>query len=232
MRDHENAPSWAAGTLAKSPAKIASSKGATEDAEALTRVDPAPPATSVDIEDLSFWLADQFVSHAFEVFYYHFRALCRTRADVTIESLVLSFTSNAINATTLKALFKDENNSMAQPVDASKTDTLLRASQQLSAAEKSRIRDQLLHAEKPRMQKAWSLQQEAKLRTMVAHLNFLFKSEKFEACNVNNLYQVSTSFTQRSLPSRHSSDLATPCIHPLISSIYPQPHTLIPRQSG
>ena len=191
----QNAPSWAVGTPAKSPAT----------AETLTRVDLAPPATSADIEDLSFWLANQFVSHAFEVFYDHFRALCRTRSDVNIESLVLSFTSKAINATTLKALFKDENNNLTETVetiDASKTDT---------------HRDQLLQAEKSRMQKAWSMQQEAKLQTMVTHLNLLFKSDKFEACNVNHLYQVTASSAQRLLPSRHSSNLSVhPCIHPLI----------------
>ena len=153
-----SAPSWASSTHAT---------------EVLTRVDPAPPATSADIEDLSFWLANQFVSSAFEVFYYHFRALCRARRpSVTIESLFLSFTSNAINTLTLTALLKEEN-------------TLVESKIHLTNAEEK--------ARKTRMKKTWSLHQEPKLRTMVAHLNFIFKSEKFEACNVNNLYQVSTS---------------------------------------
>ena len=173
MTGDNSAPSWASSTHAKSPAKAAPSKGATVDAEVLTRVDPAPPATWADIEDLSFWLANQFVSSAFEVFYYHFRALCRARhPSVTIESLFLSFTSNAINTLTLTALLKEEN-------------TLVESKIHLTNAEEK--------ARKTRMKKTWCLHQEPKLRTMVAHLNFIFKSEKFEACNVNNLYQVSTS---------------------------------------
>eukprot|EP00321_Phaeocystis_globosa_P014203 CAMPEP_0118841836 /NCGR_PEP_ID=MMETSP1162-20130426/77405_1 /TAXON_ID=33656 /ORGANISM="Phaeocystis Sp, Strain CCMP2710" /LENGTH=55 /DNA_ID=CAMNT_0006773883 /DNA_START=1 /DNA_END=165 /DNA_ORIENTATION=+ len=37
----------------------------------MTRADLVPPATPTDIQELSFWLADQFVSHAFEVCFHY-----------------------------------------------------------------------------------------------------------------------------------------------------------------
>ena len=223
----QNAPSWAVGTLVTFPTKAprtrpwccrwrdVSPKGATADA-GVVRVDPVPPATAADIEDLSFWLANQFVSNAFEVFYYHFRALCLSSSSIVIissfnsdtwtaiENLIIS--SSSFNATTLRVLFKDENNAKMVKID-----------------DEQELHDKL-RAEKSRMQKAWPLQQEAKLCSMVAHLNFLFKSDKFEACNVNHLYQVFNS-------SRHPVNLSVhPCIHPLILCS-PSP-TLIPRQNG
>ena len=96
-------------------------------------------------------------------------------------------------------MFKDENNEMFKVVDES---TLPKNE-----------RDQLpnrLKTEKERMKKAWFLHQEAKLQTMQAHLNFLFKSEKFEACNVNNLYQV-LRFLLPSLPQSLQPQSA-PCV--------------------
>ena len=64
-----SSPSWATGAATKPPAKA--SKGKTVNAEMMSRADPVPPATQTEIQELSFWLADQFVSQAFEVYYYY-----------------------------------------------------------------------------------------------------------------------------------------------------------------
>ena len=299
LTSDQGAPSWAVGTLAKSPAKAASSKGATASADVLPQNDPESPATPADIGDLSYWLANQFVSHAFEKFYSQYQELLEIEfnnrpfitvlngrpklvvltltasssvsdfsdddksrlhqmvadaagvkrsfvkislpadsvritatsavpASTTADALKTSLSStlstaadappvnlvsvslmtdswfsslNAIDATTLNALFKDENNELIE--------TPYRGTKEQR------------HDETSRMRKAWFLHQEAKLRAMVSHLSFLFKSEKFEACNVNNLYQVSL-----------------PCIHPVHPCIYTPTilrslgPTLISRQSG
>ena len=152
-----------------------------------------PPATPADIEDLSFWLADQLFSHAFEVFFYNLCVLCRSDPNIGAN---LASSSNATNEITLTACFKVENKEMVKEMvkcivneSTIQNETGL-PSWPVSAAEKSRMRD------------VWFRHQDAKQSTMVAHLNFLFKSDKFEACNVNHLYQVSASFTQKlaSLP--------------------------------
>ena len=193
MTGDQSAPSWEEGTLAKSPAKVASSKGAIADRAVLTRVDPAPPATPADIEDLSFWLADQFVSNAFEVFYFN-----------------RGSSPNAISiAATLDALLKDENNDSIQ----SKNDE-----------------DETPAQRKSRMRKDWFIHQSQKLSTMEAQLNILFKSEKVEACNINNVYQVPTSSIQRLLSSRHPT-LLRPLCHPLILCS-PSLTSSPPRQNG
>ena len=200
MTGDQSASSWEEGTLAKSPAKVASSKGAIADRAVLTRVDPAPPATPADIEDLSFWLADQFVSNAFEVFYSQFLELCLP--GVRIER------PSKISETTLEALFKDKHNKWIPRV---------------------LLKDKLA-SEKTRMRKAWFIHQRQKLSTMVAQLNILFKSEKVEACNVNNVYQVPTSSIQRLLSSRHPT-LLRPLCHPLILCS-PSLTSSPPRQNG
>ena len=185
MAGDQRAPSWAVGTLAKPPAKDprtrlwccwwrdVSSKGATADSGVM-QVDPVPPATPADIEDLSFWLADQFLSHAFEVFFCNLCFLCRSDPNIDLNN---------------PARFKKENTDMVKEMV---TDSFKNTLQ---------LPDRL-HAEKSRMRNIWFRHQDAKQSTMVAHLNFLFKSDKFEACNVNHLYQVSASFTQKlaSLP--------------------------------
>ena len=122
-----SAPSWATGAPTKPPK---ASKGKAVNAEIMTRAELVPSATPKDIQELSFWLADQFVSHAFEVCYYYRKK---------------QLTSKLFSSALTKKQIKLE----------------------------------------------WSFLQEEKQRTMEANLNFIFKSEKFQSCNVHNLYQVS-----------------------------------------
>ena len=143
----DSAPFWAAGAPTK-PSKAA--KGKTENEETMTRAEPVPPATQTDIQELSFWLAEQLVSHAFEVCFYYRR-----------KELVSS-------------LFPGCSSKMIEQI------------------------------KKEEVIREWSFQQDKKLRAMAANLNFILKSEKFQSCNVHQVFQVSCPATNNScLSSSH-----------------------------